>query len=223
MNDRTSRACAPPTKHGAAPQVLPQYDGRGVIGWMLLMDGSSADYTLHHVSAWSLNLYPGRNFSWTRDFENYFERGGQLPILVTEYGIDAMDTDEWYTTCVLSNVTSEEKRCLPSAGYASFANQGMQADWLLSLVEDLERHSTSCEQGCLSHTVSGGAVMAWVDETWKGRVIDAVSFNEVSASMSCPDTAEDIHSLCGYPSGGQPDSYVNEEWFGLHQVLGTLG
>ena len=30
---------------------------------MRLMDGSAPQYTLRHLSIWSLNLYPGRNFS----------------------------------------------------------------------------------------------------------------------------------------------------------------
>lgn len=83
-------------------QGLPQYDGRGVLGWMLLMDGSSDEFTLRHISIWSLNLYPGRNFTQARYFENYAARGGKLPILVTEFGIDAMDTDAWYKTCIFS-------------------------------------------------------------------------------------------------------------------------
>ncbi|KAL1529856.1 hypothetical protein AB1Y20_000787 [Prymnesium parvum] len=60
--------------------------------------------------------------------------------------------------------------------------------------------------------------MAWVDETWKGRVIDAIDTDERSEEMACPDGRSDIHSPCGYPSGGQPDTFVNEEWFGLNEV-----
>ena len=50
-----------------APQPRPPPPVRrargGVLGWMRLMDGSAPQYTLRHLSIWSLNLYPGRNFS----------------------------------------------------------------------------------------------------------------------------------------------------------------
>ena len=34
----------------------------------------------------------------------------------------------------------------------------------------------------------------------------------------CPDPDAYAHSGCGYPSGAQPDTYVNEEWFGLFAI-----
>ena len=34
----------------------------------------------------------------------------------------------------------------------------------------------------------------------------------------CPDLYANVHSGCGYPSGAQPDTYVNEEWFGLFAI-----
>ena len=44
----------------------------------------------------------------------------------------------------------------------------MQADWLLQLVEDLERHSTTCVgEQCKERLASGGSLMAWSDELWK--------------------------------------------------------
>ena len=54
--------------------------------------------------------------------------------------------------------------------------------------------------------------MAWQDEWWKGRVIEAVNFDSRTATMGglCPDLYADTHSGCGYPSGAQPDTYVNE-------------
>ena len=64
-----------------------------------------------------------------------------------------------------------------------------RTDWVLSLVEDLERHATTCVAGCLSQTVSGGALISWVDEAWKGRVIDSIATDERAIALGavCPD------------------------------------
>ena len=75
--------------------------------------------------------------------------------------------------------------------------------------------------------VLGGAYVEWADEWWKGRVIEATSFDTRTDTMGdlCPDLEANVHSPCGYPTlangedtGSQPDSYVNEEWFGLFHV-----
>ena len=49
-----------------------------------------------------------------------------------------------------------------------------QAEWVMSLIEDIEKNAVTCTEGCVSNSVAGGSIMAWVDEWWKGRVIDAV-------------------------------------------------
>ena len=111
-----------------------------------------------------------------------------------------------------------------------FEDMPTQAEWLLSLTEDLERHSSACQYGCApeaDRVCVGGSIMAWVDEWWKGRVIEATSFDTRTDTMGdlCPDLEANVHSPCGYPTlangedtGSQPDSYVNEEWFGLFHV-----
>ena len=111
-----------------------------------------------------------------------------------------------------------------------FEDMPTQAEWLLSLTEDLERHSSACQHGCApeaDRVCVGGSIMAWVDEWWKGRVIEATSFDTRTDTMGdlCPDLEANVHSPCGYPTlangedtGSQPDSYVNEEWFGLFHV-----
>ena len=180
--------CSTPLADAELPSSLsslPQYDGRGVLGWMKLMDGSTPEYTLRHIDAWSLNLYFGRNFTNRHLFELY-EATAQplaekLPILVTEYGIDALDTDAWYEHCVTNASCSADSSLVDMSAYV---DEGMQADWMLSLVEDLERNSVTCTSGCVSHAVSGGTVMAWVDEAWKGRVIDSVASDARTAALS---------------------------------------
>ena len=84
--------------------------------------------------------------------------------------------------------------------------------------------------------------MAWADELWKGRVIDAVHRDARNTLMDsvCPDKDQFYHSPCGYASAAQPqssqphtahphsislprhryasaaqpDTFVNEEWVG---------
>ena len=207
-----------------AHYALPQYRD-GALGWMTLMDGSDDDHTLHHMDMWSLNLYPGRTF------DNYlfdeYERvaPGGLPVLVTEYGVDAFNTDAWYERCGGFLLTDEDRSACATdqtepGALATFADEAMQADWVLTLTESLARHAATCTTGCTSRVVSGGAVLGWIDEYWKGRVIDSDEVDVRSSAMSCPDAYADRHTSCGYPSSrGQPDTFVNEEWFGLFSMV----
>ena len=69
--------------------------------------------------------------------------------------------------------------------------------------------------------------MAWTDELWKGRVIDATDTDHRNDQMTqamevCPDPSETYHSPCGYPSAAQPDTFVNEEWLGYSPSTRTL-
>ena len=91
-------------------------------------------------------------------------------------------------------------------------------------MEDLERWATTCVGvACKGQVTSGGSLMAWTDELWKGRVIDAVDSDERNAKLGplCPDVYADHQTPCGYPTPygfTQPDRFVNEEWFGLFRV-----
>ena len=226
--DEEGIPCATPLADAALPTALsslPQYDGRGVLGWMKLMDGSSPEYTLHHMDVWALNLYPGRNFTNAKLFENYGAYGGgpRLPVLVVEYGVDALDTNAWYAY----HTTAPQGGLGGDLDVKQFVRQEMQADWTTALVEDLERHAVTCVAGCRTKVVSGGCLIAWTDEAWKGRVIDSVATDARSAALApiCPDLNATYASPCGYPSSGQPDTFVNEEWYacrGLNHGLALL-
>ena len=179
---------------------------------------------MQYLDFWSGNLYPGKDFT-SFDFAQY-GRSSSLPLMVSEYGVDAYDTDH---NCDPPISNEEVDRNLfqlssnPAANLIGCENEGMQAEWVLSLVEDVERHSSVCELGCApeeEQVTVGGAVMAWADEYWKGRVIDATEFDNRTDAMGplCPDPFATAHTPCGYPSGAQPDRYVNEEWFGLFKI-----
>jgi hypothetical protein len=129
--------------------------------------------------------------------------------MVAEFGVDAYNTD-----CGDPNSVGVDVGC---------EDEEAQAEWVMSLTEDIERHSSACKYGCVpeeSRVVLGGAIIGWADEWWKGRVIDATEFDARTWRMgaACPDPYAHVHSPCGYPSGAQPDQYVNEEWFGLFKA-----
>lgn len=92
------------------------------------MDGSSPQYTLNHVDVWSLNLYFGRNFTNRGLFEEYeaWPNDYKVPILVTEYGVDALDTNAWFAHCVTNASCSSDTSLTDLRPYV---NEEMQADW----------------------------------------------------------------------------------------------
>ena len=194
------------------------YDGCasfGPLGWVEKMDSQ-----MQHLDVWSFNLYPGRDFvefNFSR-LEGMTDR----PFFVSEYGIDAYNIDAPKCSVAEPGVpcnTNSDPR------YIGLEDQEAQAEWVQSLIEGIEQNAVTCVAGCESNTVAGGSIMAWVDEWWKGRVIDAVDTDERNTMLgslcSGGDKISDQQTPCGYPTiygATQPDSFVNEEWFGLFRV-----
>ena len=46
---------------------------------------------MEHIDFWSANLYPGKDFASSGNFKMY-EVASDMPLLVSEYGIDAYVT-----------------------------------------------------------------------------------------------------------------------------------
>ena len=107
------------------------------------------------------------------------------PLVITEYGIDAYDDE---------NKDEYENLVTP-----------YQATYAESLWNEIVANSDVC---------SGGSIMAYSDEWWKGK-----HGQTDSNHPSCPDADPYFHSACGYANGAHPDGYANEEWWGIMQTV----
>ena len=76
-----------------------------------------------------------------------YEAVSSRPLVIAEFGVDAFD--------MVSRAENEE----------------MQSEWVRSLALELDANAVSCTDGCLSRVVSGGMVMSWVDEWYKGSTL----------------------------------------------------
>jgi hypothetical protein len=202
-----------PDRYTCYPIEYPGCAPFGPGGWIKYMDP-----LMQHLDVWSANLYVGRDF---REFN--FSRIAAYtprPFLVSEYGIDAYNIN-------VPKCSSEPGLQLcnedPNPHMIGKEDEGIQAEWVMSLIEGIEKNAITCTHGCESNSVAGGSIMAWVDEWWKGRVIDAVDADERNVQLGplCPDLLAEMQSPCGYPTPfgfTQPDRFVNEEWFGLFRV-----
>ena len=174
----------------------------GAAAWMKM-----ADRYMSNLDFWGVNLYTRRYFSPMGLFQR-FHTVSKKPMIISEYGVDAYSLspqlEGWNAYDTMGN-----------------EDEVSQADWLITMVEDLERHATTCAAGCANRFISGGAIMSWVDEYWKGKAVTPVPTTDERVPVItrvCPSLKEYLHSPCGYASPTQPDLYVNEEWFGLMAV-----
>jgi len=103
------------------------------------------------------------------------------PLVILEFGIDAYD-----------NQHNDE-----------YENIGLpyQAIYVHDLWKEIEANRDVC---------SGGVIMAYSDEWWKGKF---------STDTGCPDNDPSFHSKCGYATAAHPDGYANEEWWGIMRSL----
>ena len=173
--------CSSPLSDTPLPQARYETPFGSQVGWQ--------DFTAHvrlldnvttHFHAWVVNTYRGAGFGAL--FSDYAKVSGK-PLLLGEYGVDAFDT------CAMAT------------------DENAQMRYTLSLVEHLERHSTACVgDACGERIASGGLLMSWVDELWKGHG---------SLPAGCPDGASDVQTPCGGLAPGFPDLFMNEEYWGL--------
>jgi hypothetical protein len=117
-------------------------------------------------------------------FGNFFDDYSAVsdkPLFISEYGLDAYDDQR----------DDEYENVGPS----------YQAIYAASLWKEIEAHSTVC---------SGGSIMAYSDEWWKGKYGQKDAGHPV-----CPENDPLEHSTCGYATASGPDGYANEEWWGI--------
>lgn len=115
-----------------------------------------------------------RGISFFNLFSDYAAVSSK-PLLILEYGIDAYD-DRYGN--------EYEKIGIP-----------YQAVYAEALWEEIEANSNIC---------SGGSIMAYCDEWWKG---------------SPADPNPSYHSACGYPIDSHLDGHSNEEWWGIMRTI----
>ena len=116
---------------------------------------------------------------------NDYVTASAKPLLITEFGIDAYDDQ---------NGDEFEK-----------IGPAYQALYAASLWEEITNNSGIC---------SGGSIMAYSDEWWKGK-----SGQTDERHASCPDYNASAHSTCGYAISAHPDGYANEEWWGIMRTV----
>jgi hypothetical protein len=113
-------------------------------------------------------------------FDDYAAASSK-PLLISEYGIDAYDDQA-------------------QAEY-ELVGAPRQAEYAADLWEEIEAHTSVC---------SGGSIMAYSDEWWKGK------YGQNDAThTTCPEGSATTHSACGYAASSHPDGYANEEWWGI--------
>ena len=174
----------------------------GALAWIRYSDA-----WMDQLDFWAVNMYTRRFWSPLTLFKKY-HLVSKKPFMISEYGVDAY------------------KLAPEHEGWNGYDTMGeedeiAQADWTTSMIEDLEKHATTCASGCGTRFVTGGSIMAWVDEYWKGKAVTAVPTTDERIPIIekvCPSLKEKLHSPCGYMSPTQPDLYTSEEYFGMMAI-----
>jgi hypothetical protein len=143
-----------------------------------LMTETIRQYDSHVPSLDVWSVQVYRGSSFGSLFSDYAAASAK-PLVITEYGIDAYDD---------RNGDEYERLGTP-----------YQATYAESLWKEIVAHSDVC---------SGGSIMAYSDEWWKGK-------HGAGDRPGCPDNDPGHHSPCGYPMSTHPDGYANEEWWGI--------
>ncbi|MDX1981258.1 MAG: DUF4082 domain-containing protein [Bryobacteraceae bacterium] len=137
-------------------------------GTPLSVTSGFVNTTCPSVDVWSVNAYRGRTF--TNLFGQWASISGK-PLFLGEFGIDAFDAQ------------------------ANAVNEAAQADWNLSLFDDLMRNLSAADP---AKTAIGGTVFVFADEWWKVTPPGAQQAGGWTAPF--------------------PDGRADEEYFGLLTV-----
>ena len=107
--------------------------------WVEIIEGHA---NITNIALWTANVYKGYTFGSL--FDEYASVSTR-PLTIGEYGVDAYDM-----------VSRAE-------------NEALQAEWTRRLTQELDANAVTCVEGCASQVVSGGTIMSWVDEWYKGH------------------------------------------------------
>ena len=181
-------------------------------------------YPWLNIDFWSLQIY--RNASdlekVARNYSALFEEpqqsgGGDIgkfhklpikPLILTEYGIDALKNqtcESWGPTCGLENITRLTAKDTPID-----EDQEKQAFGMCQRYKKIKADDY----------LSGGVVMEYVDEWWKGTFPDV-------RRLECPNQRSDIHTYCAQDINKNSNKtvgadFLHEEWLGLFEQIPSL-
>eukprot|EP01060_Flectonema_neradi_P011771 TRINITY_DN1876_c0_g1_i5.p1 TRINITY_DN1876_c0_g1~~TRINITY_DN1876_c0_g1_i5.p1 ORF type:complete len:1584 (+),score=274.42 TRINITY_DN1876_c0_g1_i5:82-4833(+) len=180
-------------------------------------------YPWLNIDYWSLQIY--RNASdlqkvaknYSALFDPQEQPGGDVgkfhnlpikPLILTEFGIDALSNEtceSWGPTCGAENITRLTSKSNP-----------VPEDQLKQAYGMCERYSKIKSDTYLT----GGVVMEFVDEWWKG------SFPDVRR-LECPNQRPDIHTYCAQNINKNSNrtvgaDFLHEEWLGLFEQIPAL-
>ncbi len=126
-----------------------------------------------------------------------YETKSNKPLLITEFGTDAMIT---------TNPNTE-----PGNPMRGIEDGDIQAKFIGYAWDDIARHSVYATGTYRGRINSGGFVLGYTDIWWRGDQVwnlPRVSSHEL-----------DYPIINGWPwAAGQPDGYINEEWLGVFSI-----
>ena len=138
------------------------------------------------------------------------------PLVFTEYGLDAlleMKCDSWNKTCTLKdlNLITNHNRDIPT-------NDTKQAEGFCTRFASIHKATAEVDDQDALRYVSGGVVMEYCDEWWKGTFPDV-------RRAGCPNQRTDIHTYCSQNINKHNNGtayFLHEEWLGIFAQIPAL-
>lgn len=147
------------------------------------MAGCSDDTTLPNLDLWAVQVYRGCSFGTL--FDEYQKPDCAKPLIITEFGVDAWD----------SQLGDE--------------NETLQSDCMASLLEEANEALAVRNSEGVS---SGQVIFEWADEWWKANP-DASNPENTCVEGGTDWAAHD--TCTSFDNFAYPDPAINEEWWGI--------